>query len=537
MPPVSPLEALVQGLQENREAQRKKALDVANQEADKFERQFKLDHAKQQAEYQQQELGIRQKEQERLTQEEMRRAAKDLDIKAHNERMDKARDAANDIREKLGESGLDAKKRIALMAQAGQVFREAIKGAADMAQAKDITTFFEMMFPGIASGTAGPAQGQVTPQDHQAAPGMPQVQPTSAAVPGQKPEYGSLDYLNSLVKPDGQAGQASPAAGMGPLPGPAAKVEKDQASKRASDELTRQRQITTNGIEAMEKSKRALTAAQVKNLEARTAKVPFDIAKDVADIQAHRIQADASMLNARTNAARERRVALESAAEKAEGSIKDKNNLLKEWKSQDQEASSLQKAFEGYAQKLAEANLAVNSPEVRANPAYLQTYTKRVGELTSAVNDARRRYLESDVAAKAGLVAVLKQGAIKSHKPGGAPDPEEDRRQIDAAREVLRKAQDLLKSEGPEPAAPPPVMGAPSSPRASGPNPPAVPRDIRQGAASIPPAGTTGEYARRSRQAARAGLLEPAPKKKAPLKKGAKGTLKNGKKFEVIGVH
>lgn len=362
----SPLESLVQGFQENQASQERQAKNIASQQADQWERQYRLDQAQQQATYQSGLLANQQ------TNAGIRQGKLTLDEKTAADKEDYRKQMAEYHKGilALGEKKLTAGNDTALQKAAinGQysIYRTALVNAASPEQAREIATAFRTIHPnvkwdeaetpetkrlqGLSPGTALPAPtGASGPAVTGGAPASPPVNiaallqalhantqaagqgamgtqmapptPVPAVVNNQPlaPTTNVLDLLSGMEKqrqanlPTGPQAVQRPAPDSGapaymqqPLAGALAKNDwytSRAGEQRAAAEKTR---AQTAEIPTTASADRALKYASAAYLRAgtagRTITNQFTARKTEADI-AHTVAATAAALqNATTSA-------------------------------------------------------------------------------------------------------------------------------------------------------------------------------------------------------------------------------------------
>lgn len=246
----SPLEALVQGFQENQANQQRQAQQLASQQAADFERQYKLSQAQQEASYQTGHLKILQ-QQANTGQGRLNETIKYNDAKAaHQKNLEKLKQTGYANALQIQKMKGDTAGQIAVMKETQKTFQGAINNAFTLSQAQEIADEWKHRFAGLPGFTpvqpkAGgyapePAEegaGQQGAQSNYAPPpsvplptpgagiaqpaqpnmGQPTVAP-GAPPTAQSPDFGALMSLFDPSSPQAQAGQSAGQVMAGELP-------------------------------------------------------------------------------------------------------------------------------------------------------------------------------------------------------------------------------------------------------------------------------------------------------------------------------
>lgn len=204
----SPLEALVQGFQENQANQQRQVQQIASQQAADFERQYKLSMAQQEASHQAAleknataSLGIQQGAQDRL-------AAKDKAQAEHQTRLDDFHKAGLKLKEQLAKAGNDTTLRRVAIQQFQANYRKALENSSPE-DAMTIAQYSKNVFPEFDTGALPSA---LSDKIRTAAPGTPgMAQPTvSPSAPPTAPPVDMNPLLKVLHASSQMQGQSPP---------------------------------------------------------------------------------------------------------------------------------------------------------------------------------------------------------------------------------------------------------------------------------------------------------------------------------------
>lgn len=288
--PESPLAALVQGYTEAQELKMKKAREIANQQADKFEREYKLSQAKQQAAYQAQQVEM---EGRRITIEKQQADIR-AKAEAETERKNKQVEAISKFKSEqqaghwLRQEQLGDAKGIQAAALKGQgeymkKFPEMTSDAALNAAIEDIYITRNRMVPQGLAPHQPEQQGQTAQQPGQGNPLAQMMQ----QMQGQQGQAGGPP-LTQIIPP----GEGSDARHMAsPVLQEALALQ--QAKTKATKALEDERQAQTHVLNITADATKALKSAEATEHaeKAKTAAVQARQALDKGQAEIAHIRA------------------------------------------------------------------------------------------------------------------------------------------------------------------------------------------------------------------------------------------------------
>lgn len=462
--PVSPLEALVQGFQENRAHQEQQAKTIADQEARKFEQTYRLDQAKQQAA--QQAIQVRQADERNATskllagvaqkkQEETERKNKVAeDMKKTHETVQaqlyRDRDTLKDAQ--------SIEKRVDKIADTYMTAHPTItKDEALNAALEDVRISRQRLIPG----------GSVTPPQGVAAP-PPAVGPAT----GNSILSGTGNPLAALLGLGQQGGQPQqgvpggpPLTGIVPQPeSPAVRSEASPVAIQKQKNLVAtelQKKADTKWKEAMAATEDSYRKSQINsnNANAARAAAQASIVKEesIAHIlverqHAEQMRQDIVQAKERNKLAREKfdyektQDAIKNTATR-DDAIKDtwkqyksvtdqKKDLAKRMLEADTKIAAA-RTFQGLdLSKVKNRDTGEKFTPVEIHSLRLQKATE-LDTLTRARNEIADEQRTVDTAYLDAQRLLMENGAMTIATPGGAPSPAATKKAIDAAKKAV----------------------------------------------------------------------------------------------------
>lgn len=464
------LESVVSGYVRAQDEKRKKASEVANKIADKWERNFKTEQAKTEADRADRDLKIRKQQAETAAGYEKTAALREADTAKKQERADKVAEikAAS---QSAHWQNLDKLKdpeavRAQIMKQAGEYIKageppaQAVQRAIqDVHEVQDaITPLNGSAAPSAGAGTLGAMLGlaPIGPQGLDKSP-MAQVAPGQGDLSGR--------------------GAPTPKALMDQLTAKA-RQDKIAADTKKTQEQTRIMKMDADATKQLIKSRSTLTEAQAEKVRAEAKLVPFKIEEITAHAVQLRASARAALENADTSRDRESRLRAEGDLRTDPNSLTARKNLSALIGSTRDRAIRLNEEVMKNVKAMANLDLQMESLKARkgsdkktgAEDSEINTlvgakagYAEQLKDLTSKYNEANAEYLNTLKTATDHKVSV-------PTTPSGAPDRKAAAGNQRAVSEAARKAR-RQASIPPAPVLPPGTLQAPPgslSPRRGG---------------------------------------------------------------------